>query len=931
MSKYRENMYQADKLAENSQNFKILLLIGGISASIYSIYTLITQVATGPGIAFHVLSSLLLLVSFFMPSFPNFVQYSLAYLIVSYLLMQIFYLISQTAFGFPCLPMCTYLPVLYIIGFSNHWFEMSLSVIFSTIISAIIGIFWFQKFTSSTALLVLDLIEYCTLYLCICLTASLVAYNIDKSKRLEFVLIQKVQVEIQKTKSVLSYLLPSFVTKRVQGGVRYISDYQGVVSVIFCDINNFEGILKDYNAQELTDFLDEVFGKFDQICLLSGCTKIETVGKTYMACAGLKDSEAELDPYYSSVSHARRCVEMGLAIIRNAEKIGLKGGGVLQFNIGINSGLVTAGVVGYHKPQFSLVGDTVNTASRMASLSPRPNTLQISKDTYNLIGDKSGLIFDPHKVEAKGKGQMKTFLVSVPESLPYSKTVPSTVKPLDLIFNIRSGMISTNAGMKPKQPTKKITLLQLNDPYSDGDRKRFSILDELEDEIANDNEFVRKETEVLEDVKWFSVGCKETYKETLFRLETSEATCPIAIYGMTLRLVSDFITIVLLTVGFCKGLLNYSSYNLIIGKVLEIIIASLILARFKKCYKNIWYSWLISSVYLIGAIVRFILSGSNDYQSETIFIAYVFRILQAAHCSQLLFKNFIWAGLLAVIVQIVFSSIYRQENWLLQILANIIFFTILLFTIHTREQKLRYFATLKSAAEKKLQHTEELLIQMMPKHVFEKLKENHSVTEEIHNVTILYADIVGFTGWSSQKSPGEIVNMLSDLFTEFDRKSIEYEVYKVHTIGDCYVAMGYTGSKSRNENVECYKLAKFALALVDIIKEKNEINGTKLNMRIGMHTGKIYGGIAGTNIVRYDIYGIDVYIANKMESCSQPGCIKISEACKNILHSNWPMSFVFNRDNNVNIPINSTTIKTYFLEKNPEEYSAINNTKAYNQ
>ena len=63
---------------------------------------------------------------------------------------------------------------------------------------------------------------------------------------------------------MLSYLLPAFVTKRVQDGVRYISDYQGVVSVIFCDIHNFESILKFYNPNELTAFLDELYGKFDQ-------------------------------------------------------------------------------------------------------------------------------------------------------------------------------------------------------------------------------------------------------------------------------------------------------------------------------------------------------------------------------------------------------------------------------------------------------------------------------------------------------------------------------------------------------------------------------------------------------------------------------------------------------------------------------------------
>ena len=211
----------------------------------------------------------------------------------------------------------------------------------------------------------------------------------------------------------------------------------------------------------------------------------------------------------------------------------------------------------------------------------------------------------------------------------------------------------------------------------------------------------------------------------------------------------------------------------------------------------------------------------------------------------------------------------------------------------------------------------------MPKHVLKGLKEHYSVTESISKATILYADIVGFTQWSSDKSPDDVVNMLSDLFTEFDRKCTEFDVYKVHTIGDCYVAMGYKGEKVRSEVVECYRLAKFALSLVDIIKEKNRENGTNLNMRIGMHTGDIYGGIAGTNIVRYDIYGIDVYIANKMESTGIAGSVKISETTMKILQDNWPMSFICQMHEYVNIRINNTRIKTYILEANPLEKASM--------
>jgi Adenylate cyclase, family 3 (some proteins contain HAMP domain) len=98
---------------------------------------------------------------------------------------------------------------------------------------------------------------------------------------------------------------------------------------------------------------------------------------------------------------------------------------------------------------------------------------------------------------------------------------------------------------------------------------------------------------------------------------------------------------------------------------------------------------------------------------------------------------------------------------------------------------------LKQAASKDVEKTEELLSQMLPQHVLINLEEENSVTDRLSNVTLMYADIVGFTAWSSTKTPIEVVNMLSLLFTKFDKLCLIHNVYKVHTIGDCYVIFGY--------------------------------------------------------------------------------------------------------------------------------------------
>ena len=118
--------------------------------------------------------------------------------------------------------------------------------------------------------------------------------------------------------------------------------------------------------------------------------------------------------------------------------------------------------------------------------------------------------------------------------------------------------------------------------------------------------------------------------------------------------------------------------------------------------------------------------------------------------------------------------------------------------------------------------------------------------------------------------------MLSEMFTLFDKVCVVHNVYKVHTIGDCYVVMGNTRGDNRDIAEECLSVVAMAQSMIKIIQDVNKLNNSQLNMRIGIHTGEIIAGITGTNIVRYDIYGESVLIANKMESKGESGKIFIS-------------------------------------------------------
>jgi phospholipid-translocating ATPase len=899
-----ENQYQQDKLAENLGSAQMSLVVVGTAVGGYSLLQIFTHLEDVPGVVFQVVMSAAFLAVTGLMRVRSVLRYSRVYVTVYYVTLQMFFLVSQVRFKMYSLPVLLFGPYFILLGFNYHWFTLTVTVFLGTI-PALINFISHSKETSPQILY--DSIAYTFIYLTLCSLSSIITYHIDKSKRLEFLLIQKVMIEIQKTKGVLNFLLPAFVRKRVKEGVRFISENQGVVSIIFCDIENYETLLKEYSQKELTIFIDELFSRIDHICHLSGCTKIETVGKTYMACAGLKESELELDVYYSSIPASRRCVEMAAAILRLAESVHLKSGESIRFKLGIHSGEVTAGVVGYHKPQFSLVGDTVNTASRMASLCPESNVVQISQAAYDTIGETSGFTFTRSQIQAKGKGLLATFLVS----LPVSAEPPSSSSKLGLNNSLSlSELFTFKSVNRSRKQTRRTTLYNFSNQHADHDQRRSSLIELLNEDISPDDGFIRRETEIIEQAKWFTFSCSESLKEKKFRLEISETNFPVILWSGVLRIACNGLLLVLMVVEISVEK-DFKDFYEIVRLVVEIIAEGWILMKLRKKFNEFSFVWTIGLVYMIGAVSKIGISWKSP---DLIFADFIVHSLQVAHCSQLYFKHFIWIVLGLFCSFIVFMSVTRISGFAEMIYGLFVCLLILTYSVYLREKTLRFYSNITKAANKELKRINELLTEMMPKHVFETLREQNTVTEKISNATILYADIVGFTQWSSSKTPGEVVNMLSDLFTQFDMKCKEHQVYKVHTIGDCYVAMGYLQSHNRNYQEECKNLIFFALDLVKIIQEVNLERGIELNMRIGVHTGDIIGGITGTSIVRYDIYGIDVLIANKMESSGIPGKVKISQKTFELLEYRFPGMFLFEEDKIVEVA--GKQIRTYFVNLN---------------
>ena len=181
--------------------------------------------------------------------------------------------------------------------------------------------------------------------------------------------------------------------------------------------------------------------------------------------------------------------------------------------------------------------------------------------------------------------------------------------------------------------------------------------------------------------------------------------------------------------------------------------------------------------------------------------------------------------------------------------------------------------------------TEKLMLNILPKPIAERLKKGEkNISGSYPEVTILFSDLVGFTKMSSQKSAADLVMLLNDLFSRFDKRAENLGLEKIKTIGDAYMAVGGLPIP-RSDHAEI--AADMALGMFEDLTAFNAENKADLNMRIGLNSGPVVAGVIGFTKFSYDLWGNTVNTASRMESTSLPGRIQISPATKEALHDKF--------------------------------------------
>ncbi|XP_045542836.1 adenylate cyclase type 3 [Papilio machaon] len=341
-------------------------------------------------------------------------------------------------------------------------------------------------------------------------------------------------------------------------------------------------------------------------------------------------------------------------------------------------------------------------------------------------------------------------------------------------------------------------------------------------------------------------------------------------------------------------------------------------------------AWLVIWAQLLISVSRRIGDSYNELLGWAVVLQYfTVATLPFHYVVLLLYSLLSLSGYILVQYYLAITTEKRlPEDFFSQQLANgalLMGVTILggvAYIVGERQQRSSFQETKRSLRDKltieqQSKEQERLLLSVLPEHVAVQMRQELGLIDtqfkkiymsRHENVSILYADIVGFTAISSTYSAQDLVAILNELFARFDRLAEKYNQLRIKILGDCYYCISGAPLERPDHAVLCVHMG---LSMVKAIKYVQQITNSPVDMRVGIHTGAVLAGVLGQRQWQFDVYSRDVELANKMESSGKAGRVHVSEMTLNFLNDEFEVEPAYGERREE--MLRQAGIKTYFI------------------